>query len=93
MKDVRLPEFRDPLPEVHDAEQAWAWELRTHWAKRRRVTLTLSDRCMIPSVTGLVDRVAVTGAFAIVSGWHVPLADVTGVFRPHFHQREAEKPR
>lgn len=76
-------------PEVLNAEQAFAWELRGHWIARRPVVLTLSDRCVVPRIEGRVERVSVTGAVAYVAGWHVPLAEVTGIHRPHFSQEAA----
>lgn len=69
---------------LHDAEQKFAWELRGHWAARRRVALALSDRCMTRHIEGYVERVSPTGAVAYVNGWHVPLAEVRAVSRPHF---------
>lgn len=77
-------------PTVRDPEQTFAWELRGHWAKRRRVILIMSDRCMVDRIEGTVTQVAVTGAFAIVDDWHVPLAEVVAIHRPHFHQRDAD---
>jgi hypothetical protein len=70
-------------------EQATVWELRTAWAKGRRVVLTLSDRCMIQRIEGTVERVAVTGAFVLIEGWHVPVAEILGVASPHHSQRSA----
>jgi hypothetical protein len=69
---------------LHDSEQKFAWELRGHWAARRRVVLALSERCIIPRIEGYVEHVSPTGAVAYVEGWHVPLADVLAVSRPHF---------
>lgn len=68
-------------------EQATVWDLRTAWAKNRRVVLTLSDRCMIRRIEGTVEQVAVTGAFVLISGWHVPCADILGISFPHHTQR------
>jgi hypothetical protein len=73
-----------PLPER--PEQATAWELRGAWAAHRRVVVTLSDRCVVQRVEGLIEAVAVTGAFVVIDGWHIPTADVTGVHRPHYTQ-------
>jgi hypothetical protein len=70
-------------------EVATTWELRAAWAAGRRVVLTLTDRCVTERVEGIVEHVAVTGAFAIVDGWHVPLGDVLAVHRPHHTQRKA----
>lgn len=60
-------------------EQSIAWDLRGAWAARRPVELILSDRCLIPMIAGHIEQVAVTGAFVIVDGWHVPVADVLHV--------------
>lgn len=69
-------------------EQSTAWELRTAWAGRREVRLTLSDRCMIRTVVGQVRRVAVTGAFAEIDGWHIPLDEVLGTGKPTIQDRD-----
>jgi hypothetical protein len=70
-------------------EQATAWELRGRWAKCEWVVLTLSDRCMVRRLEGVVEHVAVTGAYVVVDGWHVPTVDVLGVARPHHTQGAA----
>lgn len=70
-------------------EQSIAWELRGAWAGHRPVVLTLSARCLVERVEGLIERVAVTGAFVVIDGWHIPTVDVLGVHRPHHSQREA----
>jgi hypothetical protein len=70
-------------------EQATAWELRTAWATRRRVVLTLSERCIVRRIEGTVERVAVTGAFVEINGWHVPTVEIFGVSSPHHSQRKA----
>lgn len=62
------------------------WELRAKWAKRQEVVLTLSDRCNPQRIEGLVDRVAASGAFVVVDGWHVPTDEILGVHQPHFTQ-------
>ena len=67
-------------------EQTVAWELRGYWAKRQRVVVTLSKRCIVDRVDGYVDHVSVTGAFAVIDGWHVPCVDVLGIATPHFSQ-------
>ena len=71
------------------AESEVAWELRGHWAARRPVVVTLTSRCIVDRVEGLVEKVAVTGAFAVIDGWHVPVADILAVHRPHFEQNGA----
>lgn len=70
----------DHLPALDD--QRVAWELREAWLARRQVRLTLSERCVIRTVVGTVKAVAVTGAFATVDGWHVPVTEVQGVGKP-----------
>jgi hypothetical protein len=65
-----------------------SWELRARWAKREEVALSLSERCDPQRLEGTVDRVAPSGAFVIVAGWHVPMEDVLAVHRPHFTQHE-----
>lgn len=67
-----------------------AWELRTAWATRRVVVLALSERCWPMRLEGRVDAVAATDTYCVVAGYHVPLDDVLGVFRPHYSQREEE---
>lgn len=79
---------RGELPRSPDqSERALAWDLRAAWAGGWDVGLTLRGgrrfRCR-------VERVAATGAFAVV--WdgrgelHVPVARVLAVARPHFHE-------
>lgn len=65
------------------------WELRTAWAQRRDVRLTLTASCMIRTVVGTVDRVAATGAFVVVDGWHVPVSHIEAIGKPTFNDREA----
>lgn len=79
---------RGELPLSPDqSERALAWDLRAAWAGGWDVGLTLRGgrrvRCR-------VERVAATGAFAVV--WdgrgelHVPVARLLAVARPHFHE-------
>jgi hypothetical protein len=68
-------------------EAALAWELRARWADQRPVVLTLTERCVVRRIEGRVERVAVTGAFVVLEGWHVPLAEVLSVRSPHHAQR------
>lgn len=68
------------------SEQDLAWELRRAWAKHERVVLTLSERCMVDRVEGTIKRVAVTGAFVVCNGWHIPTVEVLGMAKPHFSQ-------
>lgn len=70
-------------------EQSIAWELRGAWAAHKPVVVTLSPRCLIDRVEGLIEHVAVTGAFAVIDGWHIPCVDVLAVHKPHYSQREA----
>jgi hypothetical protein len=63
-----------------------SWELRAKWATREEVVLSLSERCNPKRLEGTVDRVAPSGAFVIVAGWHVPMEDVLAVHTPHFSQ-------
>lgn len=39
-------------------------------------------------IVGIVSRVSVTGAFAIVDGWHVPTVEIRGVGKPTVRDRE-----
>lgn len=71
------------------SEQAMAWELRGLWAQHKPAVVSLSKRCMVQRVEGLVEYVAVTGAYAVIDGWHIPCADVLAVHRPHHTQRKA----
>lgn len=70
-------------------EQGTAWDLRSAWAERRRVRLTLTERSMIRTVVGRVAFVSVTGAFAVIDGWHVPCADVLAVGKPTVEDGDA----
>lgn len=72
-------------------EQSTAWELRTAWAKRSPVVLTLSERCMIRRLEGRVTRVAVTGAYVVIEDWHVPTVEILGVASPHHSQVESRE--
>jgi hypothetical protein len=69
--------------------QAIWWELLAARAENRQVVLSLSKRCDPRRLEGFVDAVAVTGMFAIVDGWHVPLEDVLAIARPHYSQKAA----
>jgi hypothetical protein len=70
-------------------EQATAWELRAAWGTSQAVRLTLTERAVIRTIVGLVSRVSVTGTFAVVDGWHVPIVDVLAVGKPTVADREA----
>lgn len=58
------------------------WELRGAWATGKRVALSLDDRCDPPRVEGWVSRVAATGTFVQVAGWHVPADAILAVHLP-----------
>jgi hypothetical protein len=77
------------MPDLERPESAIAWELRGHWASGKPVVLTLTERCIVRRIEGRVERVAVTRAFAICAGWHVPLAEVLTIRSPHHSQKEA----
>lgn len=70
-------------------QYALAFELRARWADRRPVVLTLTERCVVRRVEGLVERVAVTGAFVICDSWHIPLGEILAIHSPHHSQKEA----
>jgi hypothetical protein len=70
-------------------EHALAFELRARWADQRPVVLTLTERCIVRRIEGRVERVAVTGAFVVIEGWHVPLGEILAVHSPHHSQKEA----
>lgn len=57
-------------------------DLRDAWLGRRQVRVTLTERCVIRTIVGRVSSVAVTGAFALIDGWHVPVEEVMGVGKP-----------
>jgi hypothetical protein len=80
----------DTARTVERPEQAVAWQLCGHWITGKRVVLTLTERCMVRRLEGKVSYVAVTGAFAVIDGWHVPTQDVLGVATPHFSQGVSE---
>lgn len=65
------------------------WELRGAWASRRRVRLSLTDRCVVPRVIGRVTRVATSGAFVVCDGWHVPVGAILAVGVPTLEDVEA----
>jgi hypothetical protein len=61
---------------------AVSWELRGAWAARKRVSLSLDERCTPRRLEGKVQRVATTGAFAVVEGFHVPMDAILAVHNP-----------
>jgi hypothetical protein len=54
-------------------------DLRDARLTGRRVALDLDERCDTDRLVGRVERVAVTGAFTVVGGVHVPLERVLAV--------------
>lgn len=46
---------------------------------------------MIRRVEGLIERVAVTGAFVVIEGWHIPTVEILGILKPHFSQEPEPK--
>jgi hypothetical protein len=70
-------------------EQSMARGLRQQGVSRRPVVLSLTERCEPRRIEGRVTYVAVTGAYAIIDGWHVPVVDILGVVSPHFSQKAA----
>ena len=70
-------------------EQTTAWELRGAWIESKPVVLTLTERCMIRRLEGLIEYVSVTGAYVMIDGWHVPTVDILGVLKPHHSQQLA----
>lgn len=76
------------MSRVAKREQSTAWDLRAAWGLGRDVRLTLTKRCMIATVVGRVTYVSVTGAFAVVDGWHIPCADVRGIGRPTIEDKD-----
>jgi hypothetical protein len=69
-------------------EQSTAWDLRAAWGTRHAVRLTMSDRCMVGTIVGRVKRVSVTGAFAVIDGWHIPCDEVRGIGKPTINDHE-----
>jgi hypothetical protein len=73
-------------------ESAAAWDLRSAWAARRPVVLTLDAAvAVVARVAGYVERVSATGATCDVDDLAggrivVPLRVVLAVRRPHFHE-------
>jgi hypothetical protein len=74
---------------LHDAEVKLAWELRGYWVKHTPVVVTLDEKCVITTVVGVVSQVSVTGAFAIVDGWHLPLDRVLRIARATVEDKAA----
>jgi hypothetical protein len=64
------------------------WELRGIWARAGTVRLTLAEGCVLRTIVGRIDHVAVTGAFVVVDGWHIPLHVVLAVGKPTRQDRD-----
>jgi hypothetical protein len=60
---------------------ATAWELRTAWATRRRVAVSL-ERADLERVEGYVFAVAATGVSATIAGIVIPLDRILAVHHP-----------
>lgn len=74
-------------------ESAAAWSLRGAWAGRWPVVLRLDERAILPRVSGYVEHVAASNAFATIEELggeqiNVPCAVILAVRRPHFHEPE-----
>jgi hypothetical protein len=72
-------------------EESTAWDLRTYWANRQAVRLTLTPECLLRTIVGTVDKVSATGAFVEVDGWHIPTACVDAIGKPTYDDKEAYK--
>lgn len=70
------------MSDVARREQTVAWQLRDAWMDRSKIRLTLTERCILRTIVGQVSKVSVTGAFAVVDGWHVPCVEVLGTGKP-----------
>jgi hypothetical protein len=62
--------------------EGMAWTLRDAWLTRRLVRVTLSERCSVPFIVGRISAVSVTGTWATIDGWHVPIGQVRDVAHP-----------
>lgn len=92
VSDLEAPSMSPRTRTMARTESAVAWEMRRYWALGQPVDLILSERCMVDRIIGIVERVAVTGAFVIVDGWHVPTVDILHyelVKRKHFDTAKA----
>lgn len=69
-------------------EAAVVRECRDAWLRGREVRLSLTDRCVVRTVIGRIKMVAITGAFVVCDGWHVPAMDVLSVGHPTLEERE-----
>lgn len=61
---------------------AITWDLRGAWAKRKRVALSLDERCTPRRLEGTIQRIATTGAFVVIEGFHVPTDAILAVHNP-----------
>lgn len=58
------------------------WELRGSWAAGKRVAVSLDERCRPRRLEGKIQRVAPSGAFAVIEGFHVPMDAILAVHNP-----------
>jgi hypothetical protein len=56
--------------------------LREAWLSRKMIRLTLTERCVIPTIVGRVTHVSVTSAHVVVDGWMVPVEQIRALGRP-----------
>lgn len=70
------------------SEADLAWDCRALWARQVVVIATLDKQCMVPRIVGRISRVAVTGAFVVIEGWHVPMANVLSVSKATIRQQQ-----
>lgn len=79
------------MAELVSREQAHAWDLRGAMAGRWEVVVRL-DGADLERIRGTVEKVAVTGAFAMLKPAgeeeliHVPCVAILSVRRPHFSE-------
>lgn len=87
MDGARLAPEQDPGALTRQ-QAAFVWDLRGYWGQGTVVTATLDNRCLLPNVVGRVTRVSVTGAFAVIDGWHLPMDHVLRVERATVEQKD-----
>jgi hypothetical protein len=69
-----------PLIPIADYDEPGpARELREAWLARRRLLVTLTDRCAVPMIVGRVACVSVTGATSVIDGWTIPTAEIESI--------------
>src|SRR3954465_2736151 len=59
---IPIADYPRPAPTADYGEPGPARELREAWLARRRLLVTLTDRCAVPMIVGRVACVSVTGA-------------------------------